>query len=279
MSRKEAKRLKKAANKNGVVNSGNNLAAQNVGGVNSGADPSKKDTSPYVHQREKLDWTLNIRGRNDLTEKQRAIIDLMLDKKTKILFLTGPAGTSKTWLAVYIGLLLLNQRRVSHVTFVRTVVESASKSLGFLPGEAADKMGPYLMPLMDKLEEMLPSAEVKRLMAEERIKGIPINYLRGASFNAQYLVCEEAQNYTLKELTTALTRIGQYSKMIVIGDPDQSDINGNSGLMPMYDLFNDESSREQGIFCLSLTKDDIVRSGVLRYIAERLENYRAHHPK
>lgn len=266
MSRKHPK------NSNGQKKTTSTAAPDAVPG--DGAAKRRPDSSPYVHQREKLDWNLSIRGRDDLTEKQKAIIELMQDKGTRILFLTGPAGTSKTWLAVYIGLLLLNQRRVSHITFVRTVVESASKSLGFLPGEASDKMGPYLMPLMDKLEEMLPAAEVKRLVSEERIRGVPVNYLRGASFNAQYIVVEESQNYSVSELVTAMTRIGKYSKMIVIGDPDQSDINGRSGLMPMYDLFNDESSREQGIFCLSLTREDIVRSGVLKYVAERLESYK-----
>lgn len=264
MSRKEAKRLKKASAKS---------AAQMNGG-----DRQIVDTSPYVHQSDKLDWTLSVRGRNDLTDRQKEIIDKILDKKTKILFLTGPAGTSKTWLAVYCGLLLLQRCTMSHITFVRTIVESASKSLGTLPGEAGDKLSPYMMPLMDKLEEMVSAGDMKRLLAEERVRGLPINYLRGASFNAQYIVLEEAQNYTLKELTTALTRIGQYSKMVIIGDPDQSDLpSAASGLMPMYDLFNDESSREQGIHCMALTKDDIVRSGVLRYIAERLENYRASH--
>ncbi len=247
-------------------------STKNLIPVSNGLD-KKKDNSPVVPQRDKIDWQLNIRTRNDLTEKQKAIIDLMLDKKTKILFLNGPAGTSKTWLAIYCGLQLLQQRRVSHITFVRTIIESASKSLGSLPGEADEKMMPFLMPLMEKLDELLPTGDVKKLVAEERVKGMPINYLRGASMNAQYIVLEEAQNYNTKELITALTRIGQYSKMMIIGDPDQSDINGASGFMPLFDLFNDESSREQGIFCLSLTKDDIVRSGVLRYIAERLEHF------
>lgn len=235
--------------------------------------PSAKDRSTYIHQRDKLDWGLNIRERNDLTDKQKALIALITAKETKVVFITGPAGTSKTWLAVYCGLHLLNQRRISHITFVRTIAESASKSLGTLPGEADQKLSPYLMPLMDKLDEMLPAGEVKRLMSEERVRGLPVNYLRGASMNAQYIVLEEAQNYDVKELTTALTRIGQYSKVIVIGDPGQSDINGRSALRPFYDLFNEPSSQKEGIHCISFTKDDIVRSGILRHIIERVEWY------
>lgn len=242
------------------------------------ANSAAMDSSPFVYQREKLDWSLNIRTRSDLTEKQKAIIELMLDKKTKVLFLSGPAGTSKTWLAVYCGLLLLNQRRISHITFVRTIAESASKSLGSLPGEADEKMSPYLMPLMDKLDELLPAGEVKRLMSEQRAVGLPVNYLRGASMNAQYIVLEEAQNWTVKELTTALTRLGQYSKIICIGDPHQSDINGSSGFQPLFDWFNQPSYQEHGIHCLSFKHEDIVRSGILKVIVEALEAYKTANP-
>lgn len=239
--------------------------------------PPTTDRSPFVPQRDKLGWSLTIRERNDLRDKQKQIRDLILDKHTKVVFISGPAGTSKTWLAVYCGLLLLNQRRVSHITFMRTIAESASKSLGSLPGEADDKMSPYLMPLMDKLDELLSAGDVKRLMVEKRCLGLPVNYARGASMNAQYIVVEEAQNWSVKELTTALTRLGEYSKILVIGDPEQSDINGLSGFMPLFDWFNQPSYREQGIHCISLTKDDIVRSGIVRVLVEALEQFRAAH--
>jgi phosphate starvation-inducible PhoH-like protein len=241
--------------------------------------PSAADHSPYVHQRDKLDWDLHVRGRADLTAKQKQVIDLILDKRTKVLFLSGPAGTSKTWLAIYCGLLLLQQRRMSHLTFVRTIIESASKSLGSLPGEAEDKMSPYLMPLMDKLDELLPSSEAKRLMNEKRALGLPVNFLRGASLNAQYIVLEEAQNFTVRELTTALTRLGEHSKIVVIGDPAQSDINGQSAFQPLFDWFNQPSHREHGIHCFSFAREDIVRSGILRVIVEALEQFRAAHSK
>lgn len=246
----------------------------------SPSNPQPRDTSPQVPQRDKMDWPLAIRHRNDLTVKQQAYRDLILDKKTQIVFINGPAGTSKTWLAVYCGLLLLQQGRVSHMTFVRTLAESASKSLGTLPGEADQKMSPFLTPLMEKLEELLHVGDRKRLLAEERAVGIPVGYLRGASMNAQYIVVEEAQNYTVKELTTVLTRLGRYSKMVVIGDPSQSDINGASGFLPLFDWFNQPSSQEHGIHCVLFTADDTVRNGgILKHLIERLDQYRAAHPK
>lgn len=237
------------------------------------AKPQTKDTSPQVFQRDKIGWTINIRERQDLTARQKEIIDLIMDKTTKVVFINGPAGTSKTWLAVHCGLHIVNQRRASHMTFIRTVVESASRSLGYLPGEFGNKMEPYLMPLMDKLEEMIPSDQIKKLMAEKRIVAMPVNYLRGASMNAQYLIAEESQNYTLKELVTVLTRLGQYSKLIVIGDVGQSDINGSSGFMPLFSLFNTETARAEGVHCVTLTKNDIVRSGIVRYIVDQIEQY------
>jgi len=230
-----------------------------------------KDKSPTVYQLPRIDFDLSIRERPDWTPKQRELIDLILDKNTKVVFVNGPAGSSKTFCAVYAGLRLLNERKVSHLQYVRTVIESASKSLGSLPGDEKLKMEPFLIPLSDKLDEFLPVQQKSRLLKEERVKGIPVNYLRGVSFNAQYIICDEAQNFCRREMVTAITRLGQFSKMIFVADPDQSELNGSSGFLPLFDLFNDEESRKQGIHCFSFTKADVVRSGVLRYICERIE--------
>lgn len=232
------------------------------------------DKSILVPQRGKIDYPLTIRQRDDLTEKQKQLINLILDKNVKIIFVSGPAGTSKTYTSVLGGLELMNKKAVSDIVYVRSAVESASKSLGFLPGEAGDKMEPYMRPLQDKLEEILPINEVKALIKDERVDVVPINYLRGASFNAKFIICDEAQNLEFKEHITLLTRVGQFSKLIITADPDQSDINGKSGFAKMFDIFNDEESRSNGIHCFSFTKADIVRSGVVKYIAERLENYK-----
>lgn len=241
--------------------------------------PVSEDHSPRVPQREKLLGEVKIRERDDLTARQREIIDLILDKKTKVVFINGPAGTSKTWMAVYCGLHLLNQHKVSHISYLRTVIESASRSLGALPGESGDKLAPYLMPLTDKLDEMLSSTDVKRLLNEKRAVGIPVGFLRGASMNAQCIIVDESQNLSHKEMVTVLTRLGPYSKLILCGDPSQSDINGQSGFAPLFELFNEPSSQEEGIHCVTLTKADIVRSGILRHIVDRLEWYQTNRVK
>lgn len=230
------------------------------------------DNSPFVFQRDKINFHLNIRERNDFTENQIKLKQLILDKETKVVFISGPAGTSKTMMAIYCGLHLLNERRVSDIMYHRTIIESASKSLGSLPGDEALKMEPFLMPLYDKMEELLPSPEIKRLMEDTRIKGSPVNYCRGASYNAKYIVLDESQNFTYKELTTAITRIGKYSKMIILADPLQSDIGDRTGFERMMNVFDDQDSRDNGIHTFKFTKDDIVRSGILKFIAEKLEN-------
>ncbi len=230
-----------------------------------------QDHSSQVPQRDKIGFELSIRQRNDLTEKQKQLIDLILDKNTKVVFVSGPAGTSKTFISVLAGLMLMNKHSISDILYIRSVIESASRSMGYLPGLAEDKMEPYLRPLYDKLEEMLPKTDVDRLAKEKRIEGCPVNFLRGASFNAKFILVDESQNLDLKEATTVITRLGKFSKLIMAGDPSQSDINGRSSFLKLFDLFNDEESRANGIHCFSFTKDDIVRSGILKYIVTRLE--------
>lgn len=230
-----------------------------------------KDKSVIIPQRNKINFELNIKERPDLTERQKLIIDLILDKKTKAIFIDGPAGSSKTFLSVLAGLKLLNQKRVSDILYVRSVIESASRSIGMLPGELNEKFEPYLIPLNDKLEELLPKEDVDKLFKDNRIKALPINFLRGSNISVKYLICDEAQNLTYKELVTVFTRIGEYSKFIFIGDTFQSDINGHSGFGRIYKIFDNDESVENGIFCIKLENKDIVRSGILKFIVEKLE--------
>lgn len=231
-----------------------------------------KDTSPYVAQREKIDFHLNIREL-PWTEKQKKAIEVITSKDTKIVFLSGPAGTSKSLLATYCGLKLLNERKVSEIIYVRSIIESASKSLGALPGFCEDKFKPFALPLTDKMEELIKASDIKKLLAEERIKPIPVNFLRGASFNVNYVIADEMQNAEHFELQTIISRIGHFSKFIICGDPMQCDIKEKhkSGFKPMFDLFNDEESREHGIHCLEFGKEDIVRSEILKFIVDKLE--------
>jgi len=234
--------------------------------------PKQKDSSLKVPQRDKIKDELTIFQREDLTDKQREFIELLMDKQTKIVFVNGPAGTSKTFLSVYCGLHLLNKRSVSDILYIRTIIESAGKSLGSLPGEIDDKFGPFMMPLLDKLDELLPKAQVDALVKDERVKAMPVNYLRGASFNAKFILADEAQNFSFQELVTLITRFGEFSKLVIIGDTRQADIGDRSGFPAFCKIFGTERSAEKGIHYFEFDKTDIVRSKLLQFIVEEIEN-------
>ena len=231
----------------------------------------KKDTSPKVHQNEKIRESVRIDERQ-LTSKQIELLNLLQNKTTKLVFISGPAGTAKTYTSILAGLTLLNHKRVSEIVYVRSIVESSDNKLGFLPGEMDEKMSPYIQPLIDKLEELLPKHDIEKLKKEERIHGFPINFLRGLSWNAKCIVADEAQNMTKKELITLITRVGEFSKLFICGDPDQSDINGKSGFVPTMNIFDDEESRNNGIYVFKFDEDDIVRSGLVKFILKKLKN-------
>lgn len=230
----------------------------------------KKDTSPKIPQNEKIKDSIQINLR-ELTGKQNELLQILLDKNTKMVFISGPAGTSKTFTSIVAGLKLINEKKVSEIIYVRSAVESSDSKLGFLPGEMDEKMSPYIQPLVDKLEELLPRHDVEKLKKEERIHGFPINFLRGLNWNAKVIVADEAQNMTKKELVTLITRVGQFSKLFICGDPDQSDIAVKSGFLSIMNVFDDEESKQNGIYTFKFTEDDIVRSELVKFILKKLK--------
>ena len=209
-----------------------------------------------------------------LTERQLKFLSIAFSDSTNIMFIAGPAGSTKTYMAVYSALRLLSAFEELDLLYVRTVIESAEKGLGALPGDIDEKFNPYMAPLEDKLYEMLPktSTERKELFDSGRIAAMPINYLRGSSWKDKIVIADEAQNFTYKELITLITRVGNNCKLFICGDFMQSDINGRSGFPPMFDLFNDEESVTMGIHAFKFGKEDILRSEILKYIISKLDN-------
>jgi len=208
---------------------------------------------------------LNIRNFN-LTDKQKSFAQIAFDKNTKIIFINGPAGSSKTFLAVYCALHMLNMNPRSELKYIRTIAESGERALGSLPGTVDEKFNPFMMPLYDKLDELLPLPQSKYLETNGFIEALPINFLRGATWNDKIIIADESQNYSTKELVTLLTRIGENTKMFICGDAMQSDIGNKSGFMKVYELFNNKESEDKGIFCFQFDEEDIMRSEILKYI-------------
>jgi phosphate starvation-inducible PhoH-like protein len=209
------------------------------------------------------------------TEKQVHFLDMLLDPQNSIVFVSGPAGTSKTYMALYAAIQLMANDADKNLLYVRSIIESAEKGLGSLPGDISEKFDPFLMPLYDKLEEIVQPQDVVWLKNEEKISALPVNFLRGANWVNKIIIADEAQNFTFKELTTLITRVGDGSKLIICGDFMQSDIGGKSGFRPIFQLFNDQESKDNGVQTFSFNHDDIVRSGILKFLITRLENYQA----
>lgn len=214
---------------------------------------------------------INLKKLPHLTDNQIKFYYLTQNPKTNMVFVDGPAGTAKTQVAVYGSLELLKNRQVDRIIYVRTIVESSSRSIGALPGELEDKFLYYSMPLIDKLNEMTDVFTYKALMEQEYIKAIPVNFARGLTFHNAAVIVDESQNFVKKELATILSRFGRNSKYFVIGDTFQSDVGNSTGFKEVYDAFNTDFSFKNDIHCLKFDHTDIVRSPILRHIAQVLK--------
>ena len=208
------------------------------------------------------------------TDSQKTFLDIALKESTKLMFVNGPAGSAKTYISIYCGLSFLNNQEIEELVYIRNAVESSDHKLGFLPGAQEDKMAPYLEPLKDKLEEFLSLVDIKYLQQDQRIYGVPVGFLRGASFGDKCVIVDEAQNMTEKELVTIMTRMGENSKLFICGDDMQSDIGSKSGFNNIRKLFGDSDSKEQGIYSHEFTEDDIVRSELVKFIVKKIKSLR-----
>ncbi len=208
-----------------------------------------------------------------MTERQKVIIETMLDKNTRAVFIDGIYGSSKTFLSVLASLKLLSLGKIDKILYIRNPVESSSTGkLGFTPGEASEKFSIYTVPLIEKLEEMLPSNQIVALQKENRIEGIPLGYVRGRNWNCKAVIVDEAACMSFEDLILLLTRCGEFTRIFFIGDSlNQSDIGSKSGFRKMFDMFNDAESKEHGVFTFELRQaNDIVRSKFLRFCVDKL---------
>lgn len=159
-------------------------------------------------------------------------------KENELVFAIGPAGTGKTYLAVAMGLSFLLQHRIKKIVLARPAVE-AGERLGFLPGDLAEKINPYLRPLYDALHDMLPQAKVAAMIEEGQIEIAPLAFMRGRTLSDSFIILDEAQNTTREQMKMFLTRMGYGSRMVVTGDPGQIDLTfQHSGKWPYSGLLH-----------------------------------------
>ena len=180
-----------------------------------------------------------------------------------IVFATGPAGTGKTYLAMAMAVAALNRQDVSRVVLTRPAVEAGEK-LGFLPGDLAEKVNPYLRPLYDALNDMMNFEKVARLMERNVIEVAPLAFMRGRTLNDAFVILDEAQNTTPEQMKMFLTRLGFNSVAVVTGDVTQSDLGANSrsGLAEALEILDGV----EGIGFTQFTEQDVVRHPLVQLI-------------
>jgi phosphate starvation-inducible PhoH-like protein len=207
----------------------------------------------------------------NFTKNQVDFLKNALDKNSKLLFLAGPAGTAKTYMAVYSALqILIDSDLQKNILYIRSIAESAQRSMGSLPGSIDEKFSIFASPFYDKIDEMLNPTDIGFLREKKLFDCMPVNYIRGANWNDVTVIIDEAQNFSYYELLTTLTRIGENSKIIICGDIMQSDIK-NPGFAKIFNIFDDVESIENGVVCKSFETDDIKRSEIVRFIVSKLE--------
>jgi phosphate starvation-inducible PhoH-like protein len=200
------------------------------------------------------------------TRNQRKMLDAC--KSNDVLFAIGPAGTGKTYTAVALAVLALKNREIRKIILTRPAVE-AGENLGFLPGDLKEKIDPYLRPLYDALEDMIPLDKLKSMIESRTVEIAPLAFMRGRTLDNCFVILDEAQNATELQLKMFLTRMGPNAKMIITGDMSQIDLPRKhmSGLFKALRIL----TNIEGISIIELDTSDVVRHKLVREIIKAYE--------
>lgn len=187
-----------------------------------------------------------------------------------MIFAIGPAGSGKTYTAIALAVRALKNKEIKKIILSRPAVEAGEK-LGFLPGDMKEKIDPYLQPLYDALQDMIPAAKLKEYMEQNVIQIAPLAFMRGRTLNDAVVILDEAQNTTSQQIKMFLTRMGMNTKMIVTGDITQIDLppSQTSGLVQSVKILK----HVKGIAFIELNKKDIVRHKLVERIVEAYEKF------
>ena len=204
------------------------------------------------------------------TVNQRKLVDLY--EKNDLLFAVGPAGSGKTYTAIALAVKALKEREVRRVILTRPAVEAGEK-LGFLPGDMKEKLDPYLQPLYDALNDMIPAAKLQKYLEDGTVQIAPLAYMRGRTLDNAFVILDEAQNTTRSQIKMFLTRMGRNAKFIVTGDVTQIDLprKSDSGLTRAMDTLRGI----EGIGMVEFDKRDIVRHPLVKYIVDAFDKQAA----
>ena len=202
------------------------------------------------------------------TENQKKLVEAF--DNNDMIFAVGPAGTGKTYLSIARAVKALKEKTIKKIVLSRPAVEAGEK-LGFLPGDMKDKIDPYLQPLYDALEDMLPQAKLQEMMEKHVIQIAPLAFMRGRTLSDAIVILDEAQNTTCAQIRMFLTRMGWNTKMIITGDMTQIDLprEQKSGLKEALNIL----SGIEGIEIVELNRKDIVRHKLVTRIVNAYEKY------
>ncbi len=200
------------------------------------------------------------------TVNQQRLVKLYDDND--LLFAVGPAGSGKTYTAIALAVRALREKQVRRIILTRPAVEAGEK-LGFLPGDMKEKLDPYLQPLYDALNDMIPPAKLTKYMEEGTVQIAPLAYMRGRTLDQAFVILDEAQNTTLPQIKMFLTRMGRNAKFIVTGDVTQIDLprKSDSGLTRAMEILR----RVEGIGIVEFDRRDIVRHPLVKQIVEAFD--------
>lgn len=200
------------------------------------------------------------------TENQRRMVSSIL--KNDMLFAIGPAGTGKTYTAVALAVKALKNKEVKRLILTRPAVE-AGENLGFLPGDMKEKLDPYMQPLYDALNDMIPTEKLNQYLESRTIQIAPLAFMRGRTLDNAFVILDEAQNTTESQMKMFLTRMGANAKFIVTGDTSQIDLPTKqpSGLLQALRLLKNV----EGISIIELDTTDVIRHKLVKAIIERYE--------
>ena len=203
------------------------------------------------------------------TVGQKQYVDAI--RKHDVTFGVGPAGTGKTYLAMAMAVSALKEEKVGRIILTRPAVE-AGEALGFLPGDLYEKITPYLRPLHDALQDMLPAEEIQKNMERNIIEIAPLAYMRGRTLNHAFIILDEAQNSTTEQMFMFLTRLGLGSKAVITGDETQIDLppHKHSGLVEAHRALRGT----EGVAIVEFTRRDVVRHPLVQRIIAAYEEHR-----
>lgn len=202
------------------------------------------------------------------SENQQQLINAF--EKNDMVFAVGPAGTGKTYLSIALAVKALKEKTIKRIILSRPAVEAGEK-LGFLPGDMKEKIDPYLQPLYDALEDMIPTVKLQDMMDKNQIQIAPLAFMRGRTLNDAVVILDEAQNTTTAQIRMFLTRLGWNSKMVITGDLTQIDLphSQKSGLKEALSILKET----EGIGIVNLEQTDIVRHKLVTRIVSAYEKY------